>query len=338
MQKVSDTASASGDARNQDWVSVVVPVYNRASLLPRCLDSIFAQTHRPLHLIVVDNASTDDSVDVAREWIRQHESPQFRCTLAQESRRGAAAARQHGLDLVDTEYVTFFDSDDSMRPHLVESGLDALKAADADLAAWRHVRHEVSGDVVSRPIGRNFLRRQFFNSFLATPDYLVRTDFIRSAGGWNPAMRGWDDWELGVRLILANPKIAVVDRVNFDIYPQRESITGENHWSKAEEWEQALDMADEAIHNLAVRNPEAAAGKGDGVLKGFSERRLHEMVDYRRAVLAAHYRREGHPELADRLMQHTLRRTTCTPLRRLLLRVIHAYTAAGLRAAYLLWR
>lgn len=337
MRKDTHAPSISGISCNQEWVSVVVPVYNRASLLPRCLDSIFAQTHRPLHLIVVDNASTDDSAAVAREWIQRHESPQFRCTLALESRRGAAAARQHGLDLGDSEYVVFFDSDDAMRPHLVESGLTALKAANADLAAWRHVRHEASGDVVSRPIGRNFLRRQFFNSFLATPDYLVRTDFIRAAGGWNPSMHGWDDWELGIRLILANPRIAVVDRINFDIYPQRESITGENHWSKAEEWEQALDMADKAIRSLADRDPLAAAGKGKGVLKGFSERRLHEMVDYRRAVLAAHYRREGHPELADRLMQATLQATTCTPRRRLLLRFIHAYTAAGLRAAYLLW-
>lgn len=330
-------ATAQTDS-SQEWVSVVVPVYNRASLLPRCLDSIFAQTHRPLHLIVVDNASTDESADVARRWMERHESPQFRCTLTQETRRGAAAARQHGLDLVDSEFVTFFDSDDAMRPHLVSSGLSALKAADADLAAWRHVRHEAAGEVVSRPIGRNFLRRQFFNSFLATQLYLIRTDFIRAAGGWDPAMHGWDDWELGVRLILANPKIAVVDSINVDIYPQRESITGENHWSKAEEWEQALDMADEAIRSLAARDPQAAAGKGSGVLQGFSARRLHEMVDYRRAVLAAHYRSEGHPELANRLMQHTLRHTSCSPLRRLLLRVIHAYTAAGLRAAYLLWR
>ena len=55
-----------------DCMTVVVPVYNRAHLIRRCLDSIYAQTYRPLCVIVVDNASTDSTALAVEDWARDH--------------------------------------------------------------------------------------------------------------------------------------------------------------------------------------------------------------------------------------------------------------------------
>ncbi|MDE6511022.1 MAG: glycosyltransferase family 2 protein, partial [Muribaculaceae bacterium] len=97
-------------------MTVVVPVFNRALLIRRCLDSIYGQTYRPLSVIVVDNASTDSTFSEVEAWIEAHVEEGFSIRLLSEERQGAAYARQKGLEHTLTDKVMFFDSDDVMRP------------------------------------------------------------------------------------------------------------------------------------------------------------------------------------------------------------------------------
>ena len=94
-------------------VGVVIPMYNRRDLICRCLDSVKAQTWRRLEVVVVDNNSTDDSVAVVRDWCERHQvtadTPDFRFKLLSESKPGAAAARNKGLEAITSEHILFFD-------------------------------------------------------------------------------------------------------------------------------------------------------------------------------------------------------------------------------------
>ena len=69
-------------------ISIVIPVYNRAAVVTRTLDSVFAQTARPLQLILVDNASTDGSAELLRQWAATHDSSDFGVRLLSASARG----------------------------------------------------------------------------------------------------------------------------------------------------------------------------------------------------------------------------------------------------------
>ena len=71
-------------------ISIVIPVYNRAAVVTRTLDSVFAQTARPLQLILVDNASTDGSAELLRQWAATHDSSDFGVRLLSEPQPGAA--------------------------------------------------------------------------------------------------------------------------------------------------------------------------------------------------------------------------------------------------------
>jgi glycosyltransferase involved in cell wall biosynthesis len=85
-------------------VSVIIPVYNAEAFLGEALESVFAQTYRPIEVIVVDDGSTDGSAQVAQRFVSVHYTFQ--------SHQGAAAARNQGLSLAQGEYIAFLDADD----------------------------------------------------------------------------------------------------------------------------------------------------------------------------------------------------------------------------------
>lgn len=306
-------------------ISIVVPVYNRASLIERCLDSIYVQTHRPLTVYVVDNASTDNTPRVVSQWIRTHRSDDFDIQMVEESRPGAAAARNAGLARVDTEYVIFFDSDDEMLPTLVEKAIAAARSTHyaADIVQWRTCEVRLDGSRRTRPqYTRDLLRRQIFNCAIYTLNHMVRTDFVRQAGGWDTRARVWDDWELGIRMLLANPRCQAINDCLVVKHNQVESITGTGMSDKQGEWEKAINLAEAAI-TIAKR-------KDEDLLK--------DRLDYVRAILAARYKKEGnHTAAAEALKQAT----DCKRRSRMAnwwLKMLYRYTAKGGRAAYYLWK
>lgn len=124
-----------------------------------------------------------------------------------ESRPGAAAARNAGLAATRTELVMHFDSDDYMLPGHIQRVMDSFRAhPDAEIVAFPSYEADGSG----RRILRRFLPgmvNQLHHSVLSTEQYAVRTALLRKVGGWDAGLRAWDDLELGVRLMLATDRI-----------------------------------------------------------------------------------------------------------------------------------
>ena len=119
-------------------VSAVVPVWNVAGLLPRCLDSLLAQTHRPLEIIVVDDGSTDDSLAVMRRYAAQH--PEVH--VVSGPHRGLGPARNTALNIAHGEYVCLVDADDWVEPTFVADLLTHATRTGADVVIcgfWFHL-------------------------------------------------------------------------------------------------------------------------------------------------------------------------------------------------------
>lgn len=313
-----------------EHISVVIPVYNRAELVLRTLRSFEEQTMLPASLILVDNNSTDNTLATLRQWQEAHRQLGIDIRVVSETTPGAAAARNRGLQEVSTEFVAFFDSDDTMRPEYIEAIDRAIHQNPAShIFLWRCRRNLPNGGYrLTRHTRSDFWSYQIYHSILSTQCYCVRTDTLRRCGAWNPAMLCWDDWELGIRLLLhafakpTDPPIVAIPDVLADVHPQRESITGECFHTKAGLWERAIDEAERQV--TASTHP--------------LRRKLLSRINYRRAILAADYRREGHPELAAPLLQRALTHPTLTPLRRLLLGLIYHYRALGGRGSALVWQ
>lgn len=109
-------------------VSVIIPTYNRAGLLPRALDSVLAQSVPDLEVLVVDDGSTDATRDVAVRY----DDPRIRY-LAQPRNLGAAAARNRGMRESRGEYIAFLDSDDEWLPGKLARQLDVFRRSSDDV-------------------------------------------------------------------------------------------------------------------------------------------------------------------------------------------------------------
>ncbi|MGN0172217.1 MAG: glycosyltransferase family 2 protein [Acutalibacteraceae bacterium] len=119
----------------QDKISVVVPVYNIAAFLPRCLDSLLAQTHRNIEIVTVDDGSTDRSGAVLDEYAARD----ARVQVIHKRNEGVSLARLTGIQAASGEYIGFCDGDDEVEPDMYERLLANLKQYDADIAHCGHV-------------------------------------------------------------------------------------------------------------------------------------------------------------------------------------------------------
>jgi GT2 family glycosyltransferase len=131
-------------------VSVVIPVHNRARLLRRALRSIAVQRPRqPAQVIVVDDASTDDSGQVATAWGAE--------LIVHSRNRGAAAAYQTGLEAADHAWVALLDSDDEWLPHHLDllwalAPGNVLVACSCLAVGRRTDRHDFHGPTGRDPV------------------------------------------------------------------------------------------------------------------------------------------------------------------------------------------
>ena len=125
-------------------VGVVVPVWNRAGLVLRCLESIRAQTHAPQSVVVVDDGSTDSTAESVDAWIREHGSA-LGAKLLRRPHGGAAAARNAGLAAIgDAPLVAFVDSDDCWPPDFLARAAMALgPQPEAVAASADRLRHDL---------------------------------------------------------------------------------------------------------------------------------------------------------------------------------------------------
>ena len=119
------------DSEKHDMrLSVIVPVYNTASYLHKCVSSILSQS-LPVHeLILVDDGSVDASGEIAEEYARQH----ARVKVIHQKNQGTASARNAGIEAATGEYITFVDSDDYIDNRMYETLLTLIFETGSDIA------------------------------------------------------------------------------------------------------------------------------------------------------------------------------------------------------------
>jgi glycosyltransferase involved in cell wall biosynthesis len=121
-------------------ISVMIPAYNAGPYLGEALDSVFAQSYRPLEVIVADDGSEDDTVEVARSYGEE-------VRLVQQERGGNGAARNAAVALASGRYYAFLDADDRFMPGKLEAQMRALDADPELDVVFGHVREFVSPEL-----------------------------------------------------------------------------------------------------------------------------------------------------------------------------------------------
>lgn len=113
-----------------DLISVIVPVYNVAADLPRCLDSILAQTHPNIEIIAVNDGSPDSSGTILDRYAEQY--PNIR--VIHKENGGVTSARLRGVEEASSQWIGFVDGDDEIEPDMYERLMGNAKAYVADIS------------------------------------------------------------------------------------------------------------------------------------------------------------------------------------------------------------
>ncbi len=147
-------------------ISVIIPSYNRAALLGRAVESVRAQNFENLEILIVDDGSKDDTLDIVANL--QWDEPRIRLVQHPQN-RGEAAARNTGLREARGRLVAFLDSDDEWLEGKLHRQYAALEAAGGDVAAV------VTGYIVVAPDGaRTYNDAWHFHNEITVRNLLVR--------------------------------------------------------------------------------------------------------------------------------------------------------------------
>ena len=101
----------------QAKVSIIVPVYNAEDYIKKCISSICTQSVSELQIILVDDGSTDNSLEICRQ-LQKNDN---RIEVFHQENQGASAARNKGMQLANAEWVMFVDSDDWLEENAVQT-------------------------------------------------------------------------------------------------------------------------------------------------------------------------------------------------------------------------
>lgn len=116
--------------KNKDAIiSIIVPVYNVRDYLEKCLDSLIYQTLKQIEIILVDDGSTDDSLEICRKY----QEKDSRITVISQKNGGLSAARNSGIEVAKGKYLMFVDSDDFVAKNYCKSALEGIKRYQCDI-------------------------------------------------------------------------------------------------------------------------------------------------------------------------------------------------------------
>ena len=182
-------------------VSIVIPAYNHARFLGQAIESVLAQTHPQVELIVLDDGSTDGTREVLAKY-----AGRFHCES--QANMGQAATLNKGWAMARGEILGYLSADDYLRPQAVRRSLDALVADRKAVLVYPDFEHVDENskkiDVVRTP-EFSYADMVLKSVCPPGPGALFQRSAYQAAGGWNPALRRIPDFEFWLRLALAGP-------------------------------------------------------------------------------------------------------------------------------------
>ena len=201
--------------------SIIIPVFNRELLIEDTLTSILKQTYFNWECIIVDDGSTDNTLEIIKKYVlsdvrfKIYKRPFY-------LKKGANSCRNYGFSKISGEFVQWFDSDDIMLPSMIEDKILKINLDNSDFVINRlgFFENEISSFFIDNRVSLKSpsenLPFDFFagNFWFQTSQPLFRKSFLSSQKAlFNRNLKRNQETELFVRLLIKNPKISYINDV-----------------------------------------------------------------------------------------------------------------------------
>ena len=185
--------------KESSMVSVVIPVYNRASVVGRCLDSVLQQQECDFELIVVDDASSNPA-----EAVYQRVRDRGHTVLVMEENSGPGYCRNRGAEVARGEWLSFLDSDDHWLPGKLSRHLEALSQSGLEIGQtseiWYRDGQRVSPPKAHRISGGDLFKRSLKAVCVSSSTVMLRKELFQQFGGFDEEMFVCEDYDLWLRI------------------------------------------------------------------------------------------------------------------------------------------
>ncbi len=254
---------------NEITLSVIIPVYNSAPFLRRCLDSILNQTRLPDEIICVDDGSIDDSFSILREYASIHRQ----ISVLSTENAGAISARKKGTEIAKGKYVTYVDSDDWIDVNMYSEMLGYALDYDADVVTSgllrdygkavvdeeEHIRpglyegEQLYNEVINKLIDQS----EFFQKNIAfnVVNKLFRRDIIfRLQNSVPDNIFVGEDLCVSYPCIMASNRVYVTGKSYYHYCIRHDSVMGSMSPVKYDSIKRMLEYMRQAYFDPAIRN------------------------------------------------------------------------------------
>lgn len=182
-------------------ISIITPCYNQASFIAETIESVIAQSFSKWELVIIDDGSTDSSAEIIKKYIERDS----RIRYFYQKNSGPSVARNYGAKMSNGSFLLFLDGDDVLSSNYLKIAFEYMEShLDCTLfTTYFDFIGDRNGD--SRISYINYKLLLIENSIVCC-SMLRKSDFL-SIGGFDVNMRGYEDWELFIRLLYKNKKV-----------------------------------------------------------------------------------------------------------------------------------
>lgn len=290
-------------------ISVIIPTYNRAALLPAAVLSVLEQTHRADEIIVIDDGSTDRTIDSLAPMLNQ-------IRYIKTANAGASAARNRGIREAGGDWIAFLDSDDNWLPEMLQLQIECLRETGAKVCFSRSIdeRENLIDDISQMDAGISIHESRFYapgdcrifkhprHPFVQS--MVVHREALLRAGGFDESLKVAEDTKLIYQLALAQGYVFLNERLvkirrersadcpglsdtmdpesAFERYLCYIRVQAEIHWRLVPIDQEAAAIVSKNLHYFVSRQAEiASALRREAVAKQFARCGLSRRSDWK---------------------------------------------------------
>jgi glycosyltransferase involved in cell wall biosynthesis len=185
-------------------VSIIIPTYNRRAMMREAIDSVLAQSFRAFELIVIDDGSTDGSIEMLQQLAGERAGTM---RVERIEHRGPAAARNRGVAMARAAMLAFLDSDDLWAPNKLERQLAfMLTNPGCEISQtgeiWIRGGTRVNPGTRHRKRAGDIFIDSLRTCLISMSATMMRTDLFRSLGGFDEIMMAAEDYDLWLRILI----------------------------------------------------------------------------------------------------------------------------------------
>ncbi|MBD0332717.1 MAG: glycosyltransferase family 2 protein, partial [Chitinophagaceae bacterium] len=215
-------------------VSIIIPCYNSESYVRRAVDSALKQTYKDCEILLIDNGSSDNTGNILADY--QNKNPK-KIKVLHESKKGAPAARNRGINESQGEWLQFLDSDDELLPNKIEHQVQITDGADL-IIGNRYKRKQIGNKIIEwleeAEIGKPWLG--LIKSRLGnTSANLWNRKSVLAVNGWNEQQTSSQEYELMFRMLKSRAVVRFCSHPETIIYVRNDSIVRSPSESKTSE-------------------------------------------------------------------------------------------------------